>query len=444
MGITIRIFYKNIKVVGLENLPTNKPVIVASNHPNAFMDAMILSIIAKQKISYLARSDAFNTSFKKKLLGAIGLIPIYRIQEGADQLHKNEETFQICYKLLGNNATILMFPEGICIWEKRLRKLKKGLARMAFGAEETYNNKLGLLIVPMGINYSHAKNFRSDVYLQFGKAIEVDDFIKDYHKDKNKTIVEFTKYLEAKMAENVIIIDKRENDEIVENISTVYKKELMLSKGMDPKNLQHDFKVMNDINKAVSFFEHVNSSFLQSFKNKIQQYINTLNALNLRDHLLKKESIEKLSVWSYFKDLIFLFFGFPLHAYGLFNNYIPYRLAYNLTNKIVRNVEFHSSLNIAFGTFLSLFWYIILTVIFSFLFSWKILLIYILSLPLSGIFSIYYWTNYKKIMGKFRLLGLVKKEKEKIAELIHTRQEIVSTLEQARVEYKAQLAIKNN
>jgi glycerol-3-phosphate O-acyltransferase / dihydroxyacetone phosphate acyltransferase len=444
MGISIRIFYKNIKVKNLGYLPVNRPVIIASNHPNAFLDAMVISIIAKQKINYLVRSDVFNTGFKRWLFGQIGLIPIYRIQEGADQLHKNEETFKKCNELLSKNASIIMFPEGICIQEKRLRKLKKGLARIAFGAEEAHGGKLGLAVVPVGMNYSNAKNFRSRLYIEFGKPVEVKDYLEEYQKDKNKTINEFTKQLEAKMAEHLIIIENKQNDEMVENISEVYKKELMRSKDLNPHNLEHDFQIMRDITKAISFFEQYSSDLVEVLRIKLSDYRTKLSSLRLRDHLLRKEHIENLSVKGYFRDMFFLIFGFPVHLYGLINHYIPYKISIKLTDKIVRNVEFHSSLNVAFGTFLTLIFYIIQVSLVSIFFDWRITLLYIITLPLSGLFSLYYWHHSKKATGHFRLLSLVKKRKPEIEDLIRSRAVIISALDQAREAYKTQKAIRNN
>ena len=35
-------FYKNIKVVGKENLPKGKPILITPNHQNALIDALLI------------------------------------------------------------------------------------------------------------------------------------------------------------------------------------------------------------------------------------------------------------------------------------------------------------------------------------------------------------------------------------------------------------------
>src|SRR5664280_2945082 len=61
-------------------------------------------------------------------------------------------TFSGIYEILRKNGNLIMFSEGICVPEKRLQKLRKGTARVAFGAEEKFG--VDVNIVPVGINYT--------------------------------------------------------------------------------------------------------------------------------------------------------------------------------------------------------------------------------------------------------------------------------------------------
>ena len=58
--------------------------------------------------------------------------------------------------------TILIFSEGNTRMQKKLAPLQKGLARLAFGAYAEKNVQ-DIQIVPVGVNYSNGKLFRSDV-----------------------------------------------------------------------------------------------------------------------------------------------------------------------------------------------------------------------------------------------------------------------------------------
>ena len=80
----------------------------------------------------------FKRPFARFLLRQLNVAPIYRLEEGLENVHKNLETFMGVYKILKKNGNMVVFSEGICVQEKRLQKLRKGTARMAFGAEEKY------------------------------------------------------------------------------------------------------------------------------------------------------------------------------------------------------------------------------------------------------------------------------------------------------------------
>ncbi|MBK7669553.1 MAG: hypothetical protein IPJ32_20775, partial [Sphingobacteriaceae bacterium] len=47
----------------------------------------------------------------------------------------------------------------------------------------------------------------------------------------------------------------------------------------------------------------------------------------------------------------------PLWIRGLIGNYLPYKASEKITDKMVRNVEFHSSFNMAIGTILMWIYY---------------------------------------------------------------------------------------
>ena len=57
-AVFFKLYYKRITIIGQQNL-TNKSTILAVNHPNSLMDALILGVVLKQPIYSLARGDAF-------------------------------------------------------------------------------------------------------------------------------------------------------------------------------------------------------------------------------------------------------------------------------------------------------------------------------------------------------------------------------------------------
>lgn len=429
MYVAVRAFYKKIQVRNIEHLPTDRPVIIASNHPNSFMDALVLSVLVKQKLNCLVRSDIFNNSFRKWFFAQLGFIPIYRIQEGADKLHKNLEAFDKCNQLLSKKESVLVFSEGICVQERRLRKLKKGTARIAFGAEQSEGFKMGLVVIPVGLNYSNPKKFRSALFINFGEAFEMTEFNAIYKQDRVKGVNEFTRHLEKKMQGLLVIIENKINDKLIEDIEEMYKKTLIKQHGLNNRSLENDFNIACKIADTVNVLYKNEQEKTEHIKSKIFYYLKEINALKLRDHLFIGNTCKSISFVFMLKDFLLLLLGLPLYIYGLINNYCPYKISYILTNKVVKKVEFHSSMNISIGTFLFITFYIIHGLVVGIIFSVQVLGIFLLLLPLSTLFCLYYWPFMKKTIGKGRLYFLMKYQKNKIEKLIIARKEIIDELE---------------
>src|SRR5688572_4933943 len=122
----IAVFFRHIRVQNRQFIPDNGPLLIASNHPNTFMDPIIIASLFKQQVYFIAKSTVFNSPFKKWLLGKMNLIPIYRQQDGLPEGQSNDATFRKCYEFLNQNGTLLIFPEGTSINERKLRPLKTG------------------------------------------------------------------------------------------------------------------------------------------------------------------------------------------------------------------------------------------------------------------------------------------------------------------------------
>lgn len=153
-----------------ELLNTNGPVLLASNHPNSFLDSIVLDTLFKQPVWSLARGDVFKKPFYIKLLTALKILPVYRTSEGVENLGENYKTFDACIDIFKKNGIITIFSEGKCINEWHLRPLKKGTARLAIKAWE---NTIPLTVLPVGINYSSFTRFGKSIVINFGEPVSL-------------------------------------------------------------------------------------------------------------------------------------------------------------------------------------------------------------------------------------------------------------------------------
>lgn len=441
-NIFYRVYY-TIEVKGLEKNPYGKPVILAPNHINGFVDPVSIGMIAPQKVRFFARGDVFKGRLAKWVLNKMNVSPMYRLKEGYSELKKNDKTFEECRTLLSENKTILLFPEAICIQEKRLQPLKKGLARILFQTEELFDFKKDVLVVPIGLNYSDAKKFRSKLFINFGEPVSIKKYEELYRQDKVKAINEFTKMLEQEMTKLIIVIKNKEHDELVEGITELYLNYWMKDEKHDLKNIEKQFCVRKDIAEMVNYFDSKNSTLLESLKKTIIPYRKNLQKLDLRDHLLRPEIINKMNIGNFLLDFLIIWFGIPIYFIGLIMNFPPYYISRDFADKKVKNVEFYASIYLNMSMLLWVLYYGIQLLVVALVFrSWTFLGIYALLVPLTGLFVLKFYPTMKKIFGRWRLMRMVRKERKTIEDLINERTPIISEIEFAKKEYLDSLKTK--
>jgi 1-acyl-sn-glycerol-3-phosphate acyltransferase len=166
------IWCRYLVIKNKEILKLQGPLLIAANHPNSFLDAILLCSLFKSPIYSLARGDAFKNKLVHKIFLSLNMFPVYRVSEGVENLEENYKTFDECIAVFKKNGIVLIFSEGKCINEWHLRHLKKGTARLAITAWE---QGIPLKVIPLGINYQSFKSFGKNIFLNFGNYISRQD-----------------------------------------------------------------------------------------------------------------------------------------------------------------------------------------------------------------------------------------------------------------------------
>lgn len=205
--LAVKLFYRRIEIHGADTYPTEGPVLLAPNHQNAFMDALIPAVFAPKPIHFLVRADVFKSKWADAFLRSLKMMPVYRQRDGLASLAKNEEVFEQCFDILRNDGTLLLFPEMTHKGEKRLRPLSKGFTRITFGAMKNHGH-LRMHIVPLGINYSHYHKSNSRLIVNWGEPIAVADYAKAYKDNPARAMSQLKEDLQEKLAREIVHITR--------------------------------------------------------------------------------------------------------------------------------------------------------------------------------------------------------------------------------------------
>jgi 1-acyl-sn-glycerol-3-phosphate acyltransferase len=114
------------KVEGRENIPSNGPFILVSNHVN-LVDPFFLLFAFPRWISFMAKEELFDSPFLRIWLRWAGSVPISR----NGRVAQKQKTLSDARDALERGLALGMFPEGGRSRDGKLRKGKPGSAVLA-------------------------------------------------------------------------------------------------------------------------------------------------------------------------------------------------------------------------------------------------------------------------------------------------------------------------
>ena len=223
----LRYYYRHIDLAGLEHIPRDAAVILASNHPTAFIEPCILACFQPRSLHFLARGDLYKNKLATRVLRALHILPVYRMQDGGyGKLTENYATFEACYDVLSRKKALMILAEGRCIHEKRLRPLMKGTARIALGALERDTTLPEVYIVPVGVNFVAAERVRTTVMIRCGRPLRASQYLKAYRENEATGLKTLTDELRTALSEHVLQLPTAADDALYEAHLQLVRNEL--------------------------------------------------------------------------------------------------------------------------------------------------------------------------------------------------------------------------
>lgn len=321
LGIIIRtffqLFYKRIYITGLENVPKDKPIFLAANHSNALIDGYVIAIflIGHRTSHFLGRAGIFGNKILDWLFTTVQIIPIYRPRDGGDYTQRNVSTFEKVDKVFLQNKAILIFPEGNCVKEKRLRPLKKGTVRMAFSAWE---KGADVHIVPTGISYTKHDEARSEVMLSFGKPIQIENYRSQFEQNPTETYTSVNDDLKSAIESEIVFIENVDNEVIIEQLLEVGRNDFQ-EKGNfimsnNPDRLIFEQQIANKINQLAK----TDKAQLTTLKANSNAYFEALKKEKTTDNALmnyEKSTNFIIRLFAPFAMILGVILHFPLRYF---------------------------------------------------------------------------------------------------------------------------------
>ncbi|HVF78671.1 MAG TPA: 1-acylglycerol-3-phosphate O-acyltransferase [Solirubrobacteraceae bacterium] len=131
----IFLVYFRMKRIGMEHIPKDGALIIASNH-RSFMDPWVIGMMLRRPIYYVAKSELFHNRFIAWLLSSLGAFPL-------DRGNGDHDAMDAARRILERGDIVVIFPEGTRTRPGALGTPKRGVGRLAL--------QTGAPIVPVAL-----------------------------------------------------------------------------------------------------------------------------------------------------------------------------------------------------------------------------------------------------------------------------------------------------
>lgn len=149
----------HLDIKGLENIPDQGPVVLASNHLSLWDPVYLFCCIRNRKLNFMAKAELFKIPVIGWVISHVNAFPVHRNQLDRNALRKAAQ-------VLSQNEALVLFPEGT--------RSRTGELLPFYDGAVLFAQRSQALIVPIAIlnsAKSFPKGFRQTIRIQIGKPL---------------------------------------------------------------------------------------------------------------------------------------------------------------------------------------------------------------------------------------------------------------------------------
>lgn len=383
--LALWVFFRRIDIMARERVATDRPLVFVANHPNVMLDVLILSLYAPtHALRFIGESTLFKHPLYAWFMRQLGVILVERGQDEGARMVRNREMLRLASHTLKGGRALALFPEGLSHAEPRVRALKSGASRIALRTEADADGQLGIQIVPVGLLYTDPDIFRSDVFVHFGEAIEVRSFLPAYQENQPAAEQALTELIHERLTFLTRHIGQPDLETVIHDLFAVYA-DRVATDLPESTELAVRLRAEQEIIRAVQHFARTEPEVVQSFATRLRAHHRKLRRLRL-----EPASIAPAASLPSVGYLLLAVLLSPLALYGFIHNALPYYLPRLFVRPYRDRPEMIGTVKVAIGTALFPLSYLIMMGLASLIVNLPGTLLYGLSLPLSGLFVLFY------------------------------------------------------
>jgi hypothetical protein len=276
----------------------------------------------------------------------------------------------------------------------------------------------------VGIDYSDYFNAGSNLIINIGEPIRVEDYLADYRENEQKTINQLMNKLRDGLENVMVHIPEKQYGSLLQ-ICELYASAKQVQAAGKPYHYRY-FLTVKELGKKLG-------TAIEQYPEKVEPVIRTADewqSVTTSAGLAGQKTIVTApKTGNLLLRLLLAFFALPFFMAGSAGNILPYLLASKLGSN-ARDPHFKSSIKFGAGLFIFPIYYVILILITSLMFNnWLIATALITGLAALGIFAYYMRQFYLKLLTQLKIMRLKKRDHLAYNSIVKLQAELLNGVE---------------
>lgn len=392
--LALRWFYRDIAIQDPDRIPARGPVILAANHNNALVDALIVAGAMQREVRLTAKATLLDHPLTRVIVHAVGIVPLRRAADESKSGNRNPTTarnqgaFEAIVQSLAQGGVILIFPEGISHSAPMLAPLKTGCARMAIQAVE--QGVEGLTIIPVGLTFEDKGRPRSRVAVLVGQPIPV---TRELARDAN-AVAMITDALDDGLRDVTLNVPSAGDAALVRDVSDTLSRAFEDVRSLaDPRpsfaeTIQLARRV-EGVRRQLPTLPPVQVERVNQFVGDLERWTSEARRLNTPIGDVGMPLSAGSGTWFVVREMVIAAVLGPIALWGRVNHLVPLKVAVWVGKATSRNADEPAMHTLVGGLVLVLATYALVAGLIAQRFGWLWAAAYLGSLPLAA--SLDFW-----------------------------------------------------
>ncbi len=291
----LRLFFRRIEVVGLENVPSGVGGVLVAWHPNGLLDPALILTHVPRRVVFGARHGLFAWPGLGRLLRYLGTVPIYRPQDPGSRRGRreaNRRSLDALAREVAGGSFAALFPEGLSHDEPALQALRPGAARLYLRARElTPSGSEPPVVIPVGLHYDRKNLFGSGALVEFHPPLELPAELEEPapgEAERRRQVEGLTALFDRALGEVVLATESWELHHLMHRLRKIFRAERAARAGARPGKPTLRERVLGLARVRRGYLERRESDPEETARvlGRVRRYDRVLEALGLEDHEL--------------------------------------------------------------------------------------------------------------------------------------------------------------